>query len=81
MVRTQIQLTEEQQAVLREISASTGRSIAEVIREAIDRAISSRARPSRQEQIERAIRVVGRFSSGVSDGSAEHDRDLAEAFR
>jgi hypothetical protein len=81
MIRTQIQLTEEQQAILREISVSTGRSIAEVIRDAIDRAISSRTRPTRQEQVERAIRVAGRFSSGASDGSADHDRHLEDAFR
>ncbi len=81
MVRTQIQLTEDQQAALRELSGSTGRSIADLVRDGIDRLISSHPRPNRAAQIERALRVAGRFSSGAPDGSSDHDRHLAEAFR
>jgi hypothetical protein len=81
MVRTQIQLTEEQQAALRDLAAATGRSVAEVVREAVERALSARARPSRKELIERAARIAGQFSSGGPDGSSAHDRHLAEALR
>jgi hypothetical protein len=31
--------------------------------------------------LERAIRLAGKFASGSSQGSEEHDRHLAEAFR
>jgi putative transcriptional regulator len=33
------------------------------------------------EAVQRALRAAGRFSSGRSEVSAEHDRHLAEAFR
>jgi hypothetical protein len=81
MIRTQIRLTEEQRTALREMSAATGRSIAELVRDGIERVISTRPRPNRQEQVERAIRLAGRFSSGGSDGSTHHDRHLAEAWK
>jgi len=36
---------------------------------------------NRDEQIKRAIRVSGKFSSGLTDVSANHDRYLAEACK
>jgi len=81
MVRTQIQLSDEQLQALRKLSASTGRSIAGLIRESVDHYVNSQKGVSRQHQIERALRAAGRFSSGSSDGSAQHDRHLAAAFR
>ena len=81
MLRTQIQLTEAQQHGLRQLSAATGRSISDLIREGIDRVLASATRPSRDEVIQRANQVAGQFSSGTADGSAQHDRYLAEAFK
>jgi hypothetical protein len=81
MIRTQVQLTDRQLDALRDASAATGRSIADLIREGVDRYLERRSEPAREERIERAIGVAGRFSSGRSDVSAHHDRHLAEAFR
>ncbi len=81
MVRTQVQLSEQQLQALRKLSATTGRSIAGLIREGVDHYLNSQKGASRQHQIERALRAAGRFSSGSADGSAQHDRHLAEAFR
>lgn len=81
MVRTQVQLTEQQMKALRRIAGSNGRSIADLIREGVDLYLSSQLRPSREEQIARALRFVGKFASGRSDISTEHDRYLAEAYR
>jgi len=81
MVRTQVQLTDEQVHVLRNLSAATGRSIADLIRQGVEMYASAQQRPTREQQIERALRVAGRFSSGAADGSAAHDRHLAEALR
>lgn len=81
MVRTQVQLTKEQQAALRKLSASTGRSMADLVRDGIERLLSTQFRVDRQALIERALRVSGRFSSGTPDGSAQHDHHLAEAYR
>jgi hypothetical protein len=81
MVRTQIQLTAQQQAALRRLSASTGRSVADLIRQGVEQLLSSDPLPDKEEQIQRARRVAGRFRSGRADGSSDHDRHLAEAFR
>lgn len=81
MTRIQVQLEEEQLAALREHSAETGRSIADVIREGVDLYLSARKRPSRAEQIRRALAASGKFSSGKKDISIRHDDYLADAFR
>jgi hypothetical protein len=80
MIRTQVQLTDGQLKALRHRSAATGRSIADLIRQGVDLYLNERNELGREERIERAIRVAGRFSSGRADVSANHDRHLAEAF-
>jgi len=80
MVRTQVQLTEKQLEALRHDSAATGRSVADLIRQGVDRYLAGRSELGREERVERAIAVAGKFSSGRSDVSANHDRHLAEAF-
>lgn len=80
MIRTQIQLTEEQAAILRRMSAERRLPIAELIRLSVDAFIQREAGRSREGRTERAKRAAGRFASGISDVSAEHDRYLAEAM-
>jgi len=80
MVRTQVQLTENQLKALRHASAETGKSIAELIRLGVEQYLAGRSDVSREERIERAIRVGSRFSSGLTDVSVNHDKYLAEAF-
>lgn len=81
MVRTQIQFTDEQIQALRKLSASTGRSIADLVRQGVDSYLSAKPASRPAHQVERALRVAGRFSSGTGDVSTHHDRYLAEAFR
>ena len=81
MVRTQIQLTEAQAKALRDAAARQGRSMAELVRDGVEALLRSEAGPSREELKRRAIEALGRFRSGKSDISSEHDRYLAEAFR
>jgi hypothetical protein len=81
MLRTQVQLRQEQLQALRQLSAATGKSLAELIRQGVEQYLALRQRPGREQQIERALGVAGRFSSGSADGSQEHDRHLAEALR
>jgi hypothetical protein len=81
MVRTQVQLTERQLKALRQLSAATGKSAAELIRNGIDQYLAGKQATDPEARIERAIGVAGKFASGASDVSAEHDRHLAEAFR
>jgi hypothetical protein len=80
MNRMQVQLTDGQLAALRRISAHSGISISELIRKGIDRYLADTCAGEPESRIERAIRVAGMFSSGLSDVSADHDRHLSEAF-
>ncbi len=80
MVRTQIQLTEEQVKALKKIALSRHLSIAEIIRQAVDTVIRTNTMVDIEERRKRAIDIVGRFSSGKRDISRKHDTYLVEAF-
>jgi Arc/MetJ-type ribon-helix-helix transcriptional regulator len=80
MIRTQVQLTDRQLEHLRELSASTGRSISDLIREGVDKVVAGKGGISREERVKRGLAVAGRFASGRSDVSSHHDDHLAEAF-
>lgn len=80
MMRTQIQLTEAQAGRLRALAAHEGVSMAEVIRRLLDEAPQLVVGASEEERRARAIAVVGRFASGESKISAQHDRYLGEAY-
>jgi len=81
MIRTQVQLTEQQIADLRKLSVSTGRSVADLVRQAFDSLLNTKSTSRPAHQVERALRVAGKFSSGSTDVSTHHNRYLAEAFR
>jgi Arc/MetJ-type ribon-helix-helix transcriptional regulator len=76
MVRTQVQLSEEQAESLRRLAAERRKSIAAVIREAVDLLLGE---DDRKARIERALAVGGRYSSGTGDVSEKHDEYFAEA--
>lgn len=81
MIRTQIQLTEEQSTRLREVSRKVGVSTAEIIRRSIDLYLESSAETcSRPHDRLEAIQVVGRFHSGLGDVASRHDDYLDEAY-
>jgi predicted Ser/Thr protein kinase len=81
MVRTQIQLTEDQAKKVKKIAAHRGVPMAEVIRDAIDGVIRSEARTVLEDRRKRALDIVGKFRSGKRDVSKRHDAYLAEAFK
>ena len=82
MIRTQIQLTEEQARLVRQVAAERGVSMAEVIREGLDHSLKhSSYALSYEDRIRRAINAAGRYRSGTTNGSTEHDKHLAEAFQ
>jgi hypothetical protein len=81
MVRTQIQLTEDQSRTLKLLAAQQGISVAELIRISVDRLIGSAAVVDAEERRRRAIAAIGRFRSGKTDLSTDHDRYLAEDFK
>lgn len=81
MIRTQVQLQEEQVRALKELASARGVSVAELIRQSVDALIRSARGVDEAERRRRAIAAAGRFRSGASDVSSEHDRYLAEAIR
>jgi len=79
MVRTQVQLTEDQARLLRELSRASRESMAALIRRAIDQFLITR-KPDRSALYRQASTIVGKYEAGVQDISVEHDRYLEEAF-
>ena len=82
MVRAQMQFTEGQMEALKRLSAQTGRSVSDLVREGVDTMLSSARQPTLEERKKRALAVMGRFRSGdtVTDVSERHDDYLAEIY-
>jgi Ribbon-helix-helix protein, copG family len=80
MVRTQIQLTEEQAKGLKRLAAAKKVSMAELIRQGVDAILRSDTGLDVDERRRRAIATVGRFRSGRRDISGKHDKYLAEGM-
>ena len=78
MIRTQVQLTEEQVEKLRRLAITEETSISDLVRRAVDSLVA--AGPSQRELRRRALNVIGIAASGARDVASEHDRYLAEAF-
>ncbi len=76
MIRTQIQLDEEKAEALKRLAAQRGVSVAALIRDGIDRVLAD---DERARLHERALEVAGKFRSGVSDLSENHDKYFVEA--
>jgi hypothetical protein len=80
MIRTQIQLTEEQSRALKSLAARRGVPVAELIRQSVDSFIRSSAGLDDQERRRRAIAAAGKFHSGKGDVAVNHDDYLTEAY-
>ena len=80
MIRTQIQLTEEQARTLKARARLEDRSMAELVRESVAEYLARRPAPDIRELARRAREFKGRFRSGCPDFAEEHDRYLDEAF-
>lgn len=81
MVRTQVQLTEEQIEALKGIAARMNVSLAELIRRGVQQVIGAKLEPTDTERRRRARAWFGRFHSGLGDLSSRHDDYLAERIR
>jgi len=79
LVRTQVQLTERQVALLKQVSLTEGVSLAELIRRAVDRLLEEYATEGPQNRRARMLAAAGRFRSGLGDLAARHDHYFAEA--
>jgi gamma-glutamyl:cysteine ligase YbdK (ATP-grasp superfamily) len=79
MVRTQVQLTDDQMRTLKRLAAERGVSLAELVRQGVDLLVKSAGAGDHEEQRRRALAAAGRFRSGLGDLAIEHDRYLARA--
>ena len=84
MVRTQIQLTEEQYREVKRRAARLGISLAEVVRQCVqDRLQAEKSVTGRKEMIREALAVLGKYEDpeGRTNIAGDHDRHLAEALQ
>ena len=80
MIRTQIQLTDDQMQRLKTLAVERDVSVASLIRQAVDLLLRSERVVSEADRRKRAMSVAGRFSSGRADVSSNVDEHLVEAF-
>jgi Arc/MetJ-type ribon-helix-helix transcriptional regulator len=81
MVRTQIQLTNELAADIKDAARREHVSMAEMIRRAVARLLASAPKAGADDRYARALSAAGRFRSGARDLSTHHDAAFAEASR
>lgn len=81
MVRTQIQLTESQTKILRELALKQGISVAELIRKSVDNYLKQLDGGDKKELVERAKEATGKYHTGLKDLAESHDQYLAEDWQ
>ena len=80
MVRTQIQLPEEHVVLLKKMAAAQHKSMAEIIRQAVDYFAKAKQAGGEEQRRRRAMAAAGCFRSGVKDLATSHDSYLIEIF-
>ncbi len=76
MIRMQVQLSRDDLTDLRRLAAAEGRSLSDLVREAVDGLLRSRRLGNRAALKARSLAALGRFSSGRPESAREHDRFL-----
>ena len=81
MIRTQIQLTDDLAAHIKDLAAREHVSMAEMIRRAVASFLKAAPKAGADDRYARAFAAAGRFRSGRRDLSARHDDEFSEAAR
>ncbi len=84
MVRTQIQLSEEQHERLKRWAQGRGISLAEAVRRCVsDRLAGEAVEGGRVDRVREALAVVGKYADpdGPSRVARDHDEHLTDAYR
>jgi hypothetical protein len=84
MVRSQIQLTEEQHRRLKRWARKLGISMAEAVRRCVtDRLAAEETAPTRAALVREALAVAGAYTDPLGEGDVarRHDEMLADAYR
>lgn len=80
MKRTQLQLEDEAFEALRKKAFTTGKSLAAVVREAVDQYLGRAPAKKRKLRIEDLTWIGSGSSGGPGDIGRNHDKYLAEDF-
>ena len=80
MLRTQIQLPEEQVAMLKKMAAADNKSMAEIIRQSVDFYAKHKSLDGNLQRRKQAMAAAGRFRSGIKDLSSSQDDYLTKDF-
>lgn len=80
MVRTVVQLTDEQFAALKSLSARQRRPLAELVRQGVDSVLAQGGAASADVK-RRALAASGRFRSGLGVLARHHDRYFGKLDR
>ena len=80
MIRTQVQLDEDQYERLKALATSRSQSLAQLVRESVERLL---AESGRRESWGRLLEAAGscRDPEGTRDVSTRHDEYLTESYR
>jgi hypothetical protein len=84
MVRTQIQLSEDQHVRLKRWASRHGISLSEAVRRCVEQKLSSeRTESGRKSLVRDALAVCGKYDDpdGALHVGRDHDKYLEEAFR
>jgi len=81
MVITQIQLTEEQYLQLKQLALKRRCSLANLVREGVEKVIHEAGEPCLDEARRNALSMVGKYHSGKKDASTQHDQYLNESYK
>ncbi|MBC7333372.1 MAG: ribbon-helix-helix protein, CopG family [Actinobacteria bacterium] len=81
MKRTQIQLTEKQYKLLKNIAAQKNISMAEVIRNSIEYYTTAFSFIEPEKKYEKIKEIIGKFKSNKKDISINHDHYLGEEYK
>ncbi len=77
MIRTQVQLTDEQYQALKSRAHRENLSLSSAIRQAVEMWLKER---DRSMLIEKSLASLGKFRSGRKDVSQHHDESLTEIY-
>jgi hypothetical protein len=84
MIRTQIQLTQEQHRWLKRWAQERGISLSEAVRRCVSQQQTAEATEDRHsDRVRKALSVLGKYSDpdGISNIGRDHDIFLADAYR
>ena len=80
MIRTQVQLTQEQVQGLRRLAEQKKKSLADLVRQSVELYLTHEAETGKALRVQRALAISGKFASKATDVSTNHDKYLADAY-